>query len=292
MRLIIIFVAMALALGAFVLTMQFTAKPPAPPEIKAVVVDPKPVVPEVPTVDVYIAKVDMAPGEIVKQEALDIQPWPRHLVNEDMIPANSPKAAEIVKMIVRTPFSRGEPIIINKLANDKDPSFISASLGEGMRLVSVAVDAISGGGGFVFPGDKVDVLITHDVTFDSPRFSAMGGLSVGGMQQKSPVTELLIRNVKVLAVNQKTSSKPGEPLQIPTNISLELSLVDAQKIRLLENGNGRMSLLLRSLKESEVVDAPLITRISDLSNAPKLGEFKEVTVVKGVNAQSVGVSLP
>ena len=345
MRLIIMFVAIALAAGAFFITMHFTAAPPRDPQLP--VVSPQVQVKEAPTVDVYTAKQDIPIGTIVKQELLDLQPWPKNLVLPDMVVAEAPHPGDIVKMITRTPFSKGEPIMLNKLANENDPSFLAASLAEGMRLITVAVDVVSGVGGFIFPGDHVDILLTHEVPLetvfqDSVNTETASDTSVyrsvpSGAQNnavrstgqgvsnvlttassaqgqvtgsrntfavnvaskpatiKKQVTEILVRNARVLAINQKSTSHGGDAPAVPTNISIELSPEDAQKVRLSENGNGRISLALRSLKEKE---APLPTVMPSV--VPDLSSYKEtsdvgvsqITIVRGIHAESVEVSKP
>jgi len=319
MRLIIMFIAIALAAGAFFITMHFTSEPQ---ESKLPVVTPEVQVKEAPSVDIYTAKQDISIGTIIKPEMLDIQPWPKHLVLEDMVVNNPGQPTDVVKMVVRTPFSKGEPIIRNKLANASDPSFLAASLPKGMRVVTIAVDAVSGIGGFVFPGDRVDVLVTHDIVLGKNATSvaattpAPGSTTSAATVKKDPVTEVLLSNVRVMAVNQKSTAHGGEPPILPNNISLEVSASDAQKLRLTENGNGRLSLALRSLKDKEEMQLARPTGIGDLSRLTPPSYFpvlydnngqtpapadakvddddskSSITVVRGVKAEAVEVSRP
>jgi len=323
MRLIILFVAIALAAGVFFVAMHFTApKEETPlPVVKAEVKYEKE-----PTVNVYTAREDIPIGSVLKQEMLDIQPWPSHLMLPDMVAADPTQAPTIVKMIVRTPFQKGEPIIINKLANEKDPSFFAAALPKGMRAVTISVDVISGVGGFVFPGDRVDVLITHDVT--PPSLSALSrmlsnagsnnreaanegasamngeaqegnspethksGSSTVTIVQKDPITEVLLSNVAVLAINQKSATHEGEMPAVPSNVSLQVSAADAQKLRLAENGNGRLSLALRSLKDRDETTAPRPTGIGDLSHLLPPSYFPVLYDESGHPIYAEGANLP
>ena len=291
MRWIMMFTAVALAAGAFFIVNNLTAKPEKPVQV-VVNPDVKPV--ETATVDVYTAKKDIAIGTMIKQDLLDLQPWPKSLVLPDMIVAQPPHPGDLVRMIARTPFAKGAPLMLNGLANENDPSFLASSLTEGMRLVTMAVDVVSGVGGFVFPGDRVDVLITHDVSSGAGNGSAGSSVAAGSpvKDAKKQITEVLIPNVRVLATNQKNTARGGEPFTIPTNISLEVSAVDAQRIRLAENGNGRLSLVLRSLKDKDGNEnpSPPSSVISLSSN--KISESAEITVVRGVKSESVEVSKP
>ncbi len=283
MRLIIMFIAIALAAGAFFITMHFTSTNREPQLQPVPVVVPQTQVQEVPTVDIYTAKDDIPIGTVITQEMLDLHPWPKNLLLPDMIIVDSSHPSEALKMITRTPFQKGEPMIMNRLANEHDPSFLAASLGEGMRLVTIAVDAISGAGGFVFPGDRVDVLITHDVT--------TGFVNDKKEDVKEPITEVLVSDVRVMATNQKSTAHGGDAPVVPANVSLEVSADNAQKIRLAENANGRLSLALRSLKDRDKATVAHPSAISDLSAVRVVpsAESDEVIVVRGVHAESVGV---
>lgn len=267
------FVALALTAGVFFIVLQFTSGdkdkglPLAQPQV---------LVKEVPTTDVYVAKQDIPIGAILEPEMLDIQPWPSHLVLEDMVKADPSKPSDIVKMVVRTPFLKGEPIIRHKLANDKDPSFLAAQLPKGFRLVTIGVDPVSGVAGFVFPGDRVDVLVTHDlelgkqadsVPLSQPQSAANGSNAPAAPlpPKKDPVTEVLLSNVLVMAINQKATAHGGEPPVQPSMISLAVAPGDVQKIRLTENGNGRLSLALRSLKDKDDAELARPTGLGDLS---------------------------
>jgi len=321
MRLIIMFIAIALAAGAFFLTMHFTSNQES--EKGLPIAQPQTVYKEVPTIDVYTAKQEIPIGAIIKPDMLDIQPWPKHLKLDDMVEANPNQASDLVKMVARTPFTKGEPIMLSRLANEKDPSFLAASLPKGMRVVTVAVDQVSGVAGFVFPGDRVDVLVTHDINL-----SQREEMGPGGKKQepkKDPITEVLLSNIRVMAVNQKSAAHGGEPPMIPSTISLEVSASDAQKLRLTESGNGRLSLALRSLHDKDEIELARPTGLGDLSrltppayfpvlydtngqmsytprvvsgnpsDVPANAETSEnaaIIVVRGVTAEEVEVSRP
>jgi pilus assembly protein CpaB len=303
MRLIIMFIAIALAAGAFFVTMHFTSSGSGDKPVP--VAEPKVIVKEVPTVDVYTAKQDITIGTIIKQDMLDIQPWPEHLLLVDMVQVSNPgQQSKITGMVARTPFQKGEPIIMNRLANDKDPSFLAAALPKGMRVVTIGSDAITGVGGFVFPGDRVDVLLAHDVITekakeDTGSFPANNGTNttfrapITIPAKKEPMTEILLSNIKVVAVNQKTLAHTGEPPTIPSNITLEVTPEDAQKLLLVQNGNGRLSLALRSLQDKEGIEfLPPTAGIALSHFTPSTYSDSSISVVRGVHSESVEVSRP
>lgn len=320
MRLIIFFVAIALAAGAFVLTSQLTYK--TKEETGLPVVKPEIVVKDVPTVDIYVAKIDIPIGAIIKPEMLDIQPFPKNLMLDGMVAADPNTSSDIVKMVSRTYVQKGEPLFMSKLGNEKDPGFLAAALPKGMRMVTIAVDTVSGVGNFVYPGDRVDVLITHDVMIE--RYKTAGDAkpaTPGGASdpnKRSAVTEILLPNVKIMAVNQKSIIRGNEPPAPLNNVSIEVSPLDAQKLRLTENGNGKISLALRSLKDQDENELARPTGVSDLSRLTPpayfpvlydstgntsetktekteeqpLGMRSIVNVIRGTKASAVEVSQP
>lgn len=295
MRLIIFFAAIALAIGAFFLTSQMTSKPK---EDALPVVQPTTIIKDAPSVDIYTAKQDISIGTIIKPTMLDIAPYPKNLLLDGMVQAdpNNP-STDIVKMVARTPFQKGEPIFMNKLGNEKDPSFMAAALPKGMRMVTIAVDTVSGVGNSVYPGDRVDVIITHDVVLDKSKASAdpapAGHPGEAETVKKDPITEVLLSNIKVMAVNQKPLIHGNDPPAPLTNVSIEVSAVDAQKLRLTENGNGRLSLALRSIKDQDENELARPTGLNDLSRLTPPAYFPVLydNIVKGP-ATSAAVETP
>lgn len=261
MRLIFLFVAIALAGAAFFVTMNLTKEEPK--NNQPLVQETKVVVKEVPTVDVFVARQDIPIGTEISRPMLDVQPWPKHLLLPDfvVVEGDPSNANSIEKMVARTPFQKGEVVMRSKLANPKDPSFLAASLPKSMRAVTIQADPISGVAGFVFPGDRVDILITHQVDTGNQQSDDKGKTIASG----EPVTEVLLTNTKVLAVNQRATMQGAEGPQMPSSFTLEVSQNDAQKLRLTELAGARLSLALRSVKDKEDFELVRPTGKGDLS---------------------------
>jgi pilus assembly protein CpaB len=128
-----------------------------------------------------------------------------------------------------------------------------------MRLATISVDPVSGGAGFVYPGDRVDVIITRDIPLSK--------------ESRMPVSEVLIPNVRVLAVNQKSTTQAGEGPTVPSTVSLEVNQLDVERLRLAENGNGRISIVLRSLKDKDNTTIARPSGIGDLSRVTPAAYF-------------------
>jgi pilus assembly protein CpaB len=96
--------------------------------------------------------------------------------------------------VVRNEITAGQPITHGALIKPGERGFLAAALGPGMRAVTVPVSNISSVAGFVFPGDRVDIVLTQSV-------------SGGGDGQPLKVSETIIRNIRVLATDKRTSGR-------------------------------------------------------------------------------------
>lgn len=262
MRFVFFIVAAVVAIVVGVVVLRFNEPPaPAPQIVQAQAV--KEV--NIKTVDVLVAKADIPVGTVVDNSMVDTQPWPENLVLSNFVSAS--EEGGVVGKVVRAPIQAREPFIRSKLANPNDPGFLSAGLPAGMRAVTVAIDSISGVAGYVFPGDRVDVMFTHASFTDKQ--ASKGQLSVA---------EVIAPNVRVLAVGEREivsaappsggegGRPPANPQQPPSaskNVTLEVSDALAQHIRLAEK-NGSLSLSLRSIRDDNAA-SPSPTTIGDLS---------------------------
>ena len=278
MRLGALIGAVAVAgIAAFIgLRMMDTPPPPTP------VAGPAPVQ-QVKTVNIYVASKPIPIGSTITQEMLAIQPWPEHLILPGFISADAPQqsmadkavsktsvsAANIIGTIARAPFQQQEPIISSKLANPNDPNFLSAALPKGMRVITITTNESEGVAGFIFPGDHVDVILTHDV--EKKRTVIDPGAQTPREEKiQVPYTETLLTNVMVAAVDQRAdgtgaADKDGK-LLIPRAISLAVSPTDAQRLRLGQKV-GTLTLALRSLADRESSDPLSVTGPRDISQA-------------------------
>jgi pilus assembly protein CpaB len=165
--------------------------------------------------------------------------------------------------VARGAFSEREPFTESKLANPNDPSFLAATLGANMRAVTIATDAVSGIAGYVFPGDHVDVFITHNIPSEEKN-RQLKGFARGG--DKPEYTEILVPNARVLAVNVRPATNKELTVNTPTSITLEVDTDHAQALRLAEKV-GTLSLALRPLKDKEVDDSAEPARAVTLTKA-------------------------
>jgi pilus assembly protein CpaB len=198
-----------------------------------------PVVPMGPKV--LVARKALPVGTIIDAESLAFQAWPKELVQNAYYTEGSPDAdmSKLLGTVVRNPVTAGQPLTHGALVGPNDRGFLAAALGPGMRAVTVPVSATSGVAGFVFPGDRVDMVLTQDVVG-------------GGDGPPLKVSETIVRNLRVLATDQRIDSKDEEgKTEVKTfaTVTFEATPRIAEKIAVAQS-MGTLSLALRSIADN------------------------------------------
>jgi pilus assembly protein CpaB len=199
----------------------------------------KPVVPAGP--EVLVATRALPVGTIIDAEALRFQRWPEGLVQPAYYIKGKPgvRPADLIGTVVRNEITAGQPFTQGSLIKPGERGFLAAALGPGMRAVTVSVSATSGVAGFVFPGDRVDLVLTQEV-------------KGGGEGESLKVSETILRNVRVLATDQRMSAQgeDGKPVvQRFSTVTLETTPKIAEKIAVAQT-IGQLSLSLRSIADN------------------------------------------
>lgn len=191
---------------------------------------------------VLVAKKALPVGTIVDAESFTYQPWPQELVQNAYYQEGQGDSdmSKLLGTVVRNPITAGQPVTRGSLVGPEDRGFLAAALGPGMRAVTVSVSTVGGVAGFVFPGDRVDVVLTQEV-------------AGGGDGAPLKVSETIIRNIRVLATDQRiesTKGDDGKPVASTfNNVTLEATPRIAEKIAVSQTF-GSLTLSLRSLADS------------------------------------------
>jgi pilus assembly protein CpaB len=190
---------------------------------------------------VLVARKALPVGTIIDQESLTFQAWPKELIQNAYYLEGSPESdmSKLLGTVVRNPITAGQPITQGALVGPKDRGFLAAALGPGMRAVTVPVSTTSGVAGFVFPGDRVDVILTQEVTG-------------GGEGPALKVSETIVRNLRVLATDQRVDSKDEEGKTVVKTFSMvtvEATPRLAEKVAVAQS-LGTLSLSLRSIADN------------------------------------------
>jgi len=208
---------------------------------------------------VLVATKSLPVGTIVGPDAYRYQPWPKELVEEAYYIQGKADDGKLAGSVVRTAIAAGQPMTMGSLIQPGDRGFLAAALGPGMRAVTVPVSVQSSVAGFIFPGDRVDLMLTQSV-------------AGGGDGAPLKVSETILSNLRVLATDQRTNAmgEDGKPVvQTYSNVTLEVTPRMAEKISVAQT-IGAISLSLRSLADnSQELEEALASGEID---APKAGD--------------------
>jgi pilus assembly protein CpaB len=198
---------------------------------------------QLPTVDILVAKSDIGLGRSVKPDDLQWQTWPAATASSSFISRASKADAikEITGSIARSPFIAGEPIREQKLVKADGSGFMAAILPAGYRAISTEISPETGAGGFILPNDRVDVLLTKREKNPNGR-----GADVSS-------SEIVLSNVRVLAIDQAPKEKEGSNSLVGKTVTLELKPEQAETLA-RSRQSGTLTLALRSIADVNAVE--------------------------------------
>jgi pilus assembly protein CpaB len=191
---------------------------------------------------VLVATRALPVGTILTADALRFQPWPQDLVKPDQYYTEGrADLSALAGSVVRVAVTAGAPVTKGALVDPQDRGFLAAALGAGMRAVTVPLSADQGVAGFVFPGDRVDLLLTLTLE-DEENNNA-----------KLYTTETIVRNLRVLAVDQRSTPTDENGASTPAlyaTVTLEATPRIAESIAVART-TGTVSLALRSIADTQ-----------------------------------------
>lgn len=244
---------------------------------------------------IVVASTPLRFGMELDRAQLTQIPWPQASLPEgafatvdDLLAAGS--------RVVLSPVEVNEPVLLAKLSGPNGRATLSNLLSPGMRAVTIKTDEIAGVGGFITPGDRVDVVLTRDAgAIEEVAKNAEGAAG------STIATEVVVENAKILTVGQGADERQTSP-QIANSVTIEVTVEGAQKVALARN-IGTLSLSLRAAAEggaaaggvttisafggsaaSGVVDAAAAL-FGSAASEPEGPKFKTVIVTRGMQAQ-------
>jgi len=188
---------------------------------------------------VLVAQRALPTGTIITADAIGYQRWPEELVKDAYFLDGEADISKLIGTVVRHPVTAGEPVTQGSLVSPGDRGFLAAALSPGMRAVTVPVDAKSGVAGFVFPGDRVDMVLTQTVN--------------GSDGTNLKASETIIRNLRVLATDQSTEQETVDgvtQVKAFSTVTLEATPTIVEKITVAQT-IGTLSLTLRAISDSQ-----------------------------------------
>ncbi len=185
------------------------------------------------------------------------QPWP-----SQSVPAGAfTKIKDILsggRRVVLSAIEANEPVLALKITGPGQRATLSALVKRGMKAVTIRVNDVDGVGGFVQPGDHVDIVLTRQI------------------DKGSATTDVVLQNTKVLAIDQ-TADERDSKAKVAKSVTLEVTTINAQKLW-LASSVGSLSLLLRKAGDTSEFKTRMIT-LKDLANNIVGNDSATTTVV-------------
>jgi pilus assembly protein CpaB len=219
--------------GAFLLSQQ--QAPPAPP----------PVVNAPPPAHILVSARAIRAGSLIVPEDMEAANVDQDKVLPGTMRDNAESRQQLRGAMMRRSLGAGEPFVPGDFLSPGDRGFLAAVLEPGMRAVTIGVDAVSGTAGLIWPGDRIDLLLTQSIDDQTlPTDHRVAG-------------ETLMEDVRVIAVDQQLvqGAQAGANGQAGTanrTVTLEVSPVDAERIEVAAR-LGRLSLAVHPAAQAAAV---------------------------------------
>lgn len=208
------------------------------------------------TQTIVVAKQPLRFGTELDASMLQEVPWPA-----EALPAGAFSKINAVtgggRRVVLAAIEANEPVLALKITGPGQRATLSALVKPGMKAVTIRVNDVEGVGGFVLPGDHVDVVLTRTI------------------DKGQATTEVVLQNTRVLAVDQSADERAAKA-SVAKSVTLEVDTVEAQKVW-LASSVGSLSLLLRKAGETAAVKTRKIT-LQDLAEETVSGKGPTATV--------------
>ena len=219
---------------------------------------------------VVVARKALEFGNELSADALEEKQWPTSAAPEGAF-AKIDEVLGADRRVALRSIAVGEPVLKEKVSGFGGRAALSQVIAEGYRAVAVRVTDVSGAGGFILPGDRVDVLTTISPT----------------NEKLDTITNILLENVRVLAIDQEADESTGGAI-VAKAATIEVMPEDAQKIALAST-IGTLSLSLRNMLAlaDDAQTAPLKykpIRYKDLG--PAIDEAKKPAAVRAAPVSS------
>lgn len=251
---------------------------------------------------IVVASQPLTFGTTIDRTQLTQIPWPKDALPQGSFGTIDAFLAEGSRVVL-SPIEPNEPVLLSKLSGPNGRASLSNLLTPGMRAVAIKTDEIAGVGGFITPGDRVDVVLTRDAgEIDETKKSASGASG------STIATEVVVESARVLSVGQGADERQTGP-QVASSVTIEVNAEDAGKIALARNV-GSLSLQLRAAGEGAASQDGLTTisafggtitkALADAGSSvidavvkePEGPKLKTVIVTRGLEAQTYQVISP
>ncbi|WP_170381607.1 Flp pilus assembly protein CpaB [Ruegeria atlantica] len=230
--------------------------------------EPAPTASNADLVEIYIAQSEIQFGQVIEKHHVTVHPWPREALPpgaftqlDVLVPSERRQLRR-----AKASFYPGEPMLQTKVSNYGEKVTLVQKLGENTRAMAIKVNAVTAVGGFVTPGDWVDIVLTQ-----------------GSGGELSAVT--VLQKIRVIGVDQQSAENSDQP-GVARTITVEVTPQQGQRLALAQKA-GTLSLTLRTLEGVE--DEPMeMVRLRDLLQeegpAEKVEAQPTVRVTRGTSS--------
>jgi len=224
-----------------------------------------------PLMQILVANKRLPTGTELKAEDTRWQDWPESALFTGVIEKKDypdDKQPEVYGTPVRRPIESGEPITAQAMIDSKGASsFLAASISPGMRAVSIPVSLDTSVGGFIQPGDHVDIMLAYSVSVPSD------AQQLAQQMVNRYASQTVLSNVKILAVDQAFKNDPdtasADGKTSIRNITVEVTKEGAETLALSKQ-MGDLSLSLRRIGEVDTPESMVTPITTDVSTVELL----------------------
>ncbi|MBK9586702.1 MAG: Flp pilus assembly protein CpaB [Alphaproteobacteria bacterium] len=205
-------------------------------------------------VEVLVASSDLKIGQELADGDLRWQEWPKDGVFRGaIVREGEQEAVEALEGRLRRDVAKDEAVLKSFLLKEKSGNFVANSLEPGMRAMAIKVEAKTMVGGFIKPGDYVDVVLSYKQTLkadknDGPMFQMLVTMNISKW-----ATETILQNVKVLAIDQTAEEDDDkDEAELGKTVTLQINAEQAEKLALGAEF-GKVTLALRGVGDDTIV---------------------------------------
>ena len=189
---------------------------------------------------VLVAQRALPVGTIITADSISFQAWPKEMIQDAYFLDGEADMSKLLGTVVRFNVTAGQPVTQGALVSPGDRGFLAAALGAGMRAVTIPVSQKTAVGGFVFPGDHIDLVLTQTIKAKDD-----------GDDLRT--SETILRNIRVLATDQSAETEMVDGKTVVRNfrtVTVEVTPRIAEKVAVAQQ-MGTLSLSLRSLADNQ-----------------------------------------
>jgi pilus assembly protein CpaB len=229
----------------------------------------KTTIPVAATQQVIIAAGDISPGTALSSQSVKTVTWPLAVIP----PKSASSLREIDGRVVMVPIPQGNPILFSMLAPEGTAAGLSGILPDGKRALTVKVDEVAGVGGFIHPGDHVDVLVDLPIKDTQEHFS-----------------KTILHDIVVLTTGQIWQEKGDNKPVVVNTVTVELTPHQSEVLNLASN-EGKIRMALRNRNNKTVAQTEGVTTSFLLGGGMKKEQAaalptraeKSIEVIKGLD---------